>query len=294
MLSLNNKKGITVTTLLLGLLVTLNLLLFNWSRVEQVGISAIRNSMASYNRNIVYRNYQWLIGENVDVAFTEDDKVFSQFILDLAEESYAVLQSKYNFKPNRRPLVVIYPSYEQLLNSLGWDESNKASGVYQNATIKLVSPRDWYPVNIIEDIKSVYKNYGPLHHEMSHFFVDFITKGNYPDWYTEALAQLEELKYLNIQWIDESNQNPERLYSFSELTKNFYNLENQGLAYRQALTIGIFLEEVYGDEVHIKLLHQLARGNSFENAVNNLFGISLIEFERNYINWIELNWSKFF
>jgi hypothetical protein len=293
MLNINKRKGVNFT-LLLGLIVVINFIFFNWVKVEQIGISIIRNSIASYNRNIVYRDLEWLIGENLDVVYSEEDKEFSQFILELSEESYNVLKKKYDFKPHKRPLVVIYPSYEDLLNSLGWGESNKVSGVYQNATIKLVSPREWYPVNIIDDIKSVYKNYGPLHHEMTHFFVDFITKGNYPDWYTEALAQLEELEYLNIQWIDESNQNPESLYSFSELSKNFYNLENQGLAYRQALTIGIFLEEVYGNQVHFNILEQLGKGNSFETTVRNLFNLSIRDFEEKYLGWIEINWDKFF
>lgn len=293
MLKLKTNRKLFMPTLLI-VLVLLSTVILNWSQIESLGVSTVRNTLASYNRNIVYKDFNWLIGEHVDVVYTDSDSDLSQFILDLSEESFGILQQKYSFTPNARPLVVIYPSYKELLDSLGWDENNKASGVYQSGTIKLVSPKAWYPVGILEDIKTVYQSYGPLHHEMTHLFVDYITRGNYQDWYTEALAQLEELKLLNIEWIDENNQNPEYLYTFSQLTNSFYRLENQSLAYRQSLTIGIYLEETYGEDTHLQILEQLSKGNSFKSAVKKLYGVTFEELEESYTIWINSNWEKYF
>ena len=292
MLKRNTKRSILPTLLIL--LVVVNLAILNWSRIEMLGITTIRNSMASYNRNVVYKGFNWLVGEQIDVVYTDEDSDLSDFILELSQESFEVLQDRYSFTPNSRPLVVIYPSYKALLDSLGWDESNKVSGVYQSGTIKVVSPKEWYSVGTLEEIQNVYKNFGPLHHEMTHLFIDYITKGNYDDWYTEALAQLEELKLLNIEWIDANNQNPEALYTFSQLSNGFYRLENQALAYRQSLTIGIFMEEFFGDETHLEVLDMLSRGNSFSSSVQKLYGLSISDFEIQYNIWIENNWDDYF
>lgn len=284
----------TITVLLISLFILFNLIVANWNSIELAGISAIRNSLASYNRNIVYKGHNWIEGKNVDVAFTEMDSDLAVFILELSQESFEELRARFNFIPNVRPLVVIYPSYKALLDSLGWDENNKVSGVYQSGTIKLVSPKEWYPVSVLAEIKNVYRNFGPVHHEMTHLFVDYLTNGNFPDWYTEALAQLEELKFLNIEWIDANNQNPKELYTFCQLNNGFYRLENQALAYRQSLTIAIFMVETFGDEVHTDILNMLSKGNSFGASIQKLYGLSIDDFQVEYNMWIERNWDKFF
>lgn len=279
---------------LIGMIFVCTVVLFNWQNVKIVGTSAMRDAMASYQRNVAYKDFLWIYGEDVDVVYKEEDEVFSDFILQLSEESYDILREKYDFTPGVRPLIVIYPTYKDLLDSLGWDESNKASGVYQAGTIKIVSPIQWYPVDVIEDIKEIYKNFGPMHHEMTHLFVDYMANGNYPDWYTEGLAQIEELKLLNIQWIDENNTNPEELYAFDTLRKGFYRIENQALAYRQSLTMVIYLEETYGEEINFNILDGLGKGNSFSTSLTKATGVTWDEFEINYTLWIKENWNKFF
>lgn len=292
MLKRISKKSLVPTLLIL--LVVLNIAILNWSRIEMLGITTVRNSMASYNRNVVYKDHNWLVGEQIDVVYTDIDSELSGFIMELSQESFEVLEERYSFTPNTRPLVVIYPSYQALLDSLGWDENNKVSGVYQGGTIKLVSPKEWYPVDVLEEIKNVYRNFGPLHHEMTHLFIDYLTKGNYPDWYTEALAQLEELKLLNIEWIDPNNQNPKALYTFNQLGNGFYGLENQALAYRQSLTIAIFMEEYFGEKSHFEVLNMLSKGNSFNASIQKLYDLSIDEFEIKYNLWIESNWTDYF
>lgn len=283
-----------VIPMLLILLALINIAILNWGRIEMLGVTTIRNSITSYNRNVVYKDYNWLIGEQIDVVYSDVDSDLSEFIMELSQESFEMLEDRYSFTPNARPLVVIYPSYQALLESLGWDEKNKVSGVYQSGTIKIVSPKEWYPVDVLEEIKNVYRNFGPLHHEMTHLFVDYLTKGNYPDWYTEALAQLEELKLLNIEWVDSYNQNPKALYTFNQLSNGFYHLENQALAYRQSLTIGIFMEEHFGKEAHFEVLYMLSKGNSFKTSIQKLYDVSVDEFEMEYNLWIESNWNDYF
>ncbi len=292
-INVNKRKAVFLPAVLF-LAFIMGFTALNWDNVRLLGTATVRDAVASYNRNIAYKGFNWITQDNIDVAFKDEDEALAQFILNLSIESFHVLQEKYMFTPNVRPLVVIYPNYEELLKSLGWDENNKVSGVYQGGTIKLVSPKTWYPVEVLSDIKEIYRNFGPLHHEMTHLFVDYIAKGNYPDWYTEGLAQLEELKFLDIQWIDENNQNPEKLYTFDELRRGFYRLDNQALAYRQSLTMAIFLEEVYGKEVHMTILKELGTGKNFSGALIAATGITMEQFEKMYLIWIEDNWNKYF
>ena len=282
------------SAIILGIILLSTILFANRQQVRVMGTSTMRNAMASYQRNVAYKNFQWLSGQNIDVVYQEEDKMFSEFILEISEDSFHSLKEKYNFTPNVRPLVIIYPTYKQLLDSLGWDEDNKASGVYQAGTIKIVSPQKWYPVEVLNNIKETYKNFGPIHHEMTHLYVDYLAKGNYPDWYTEGLAQLEELKLLNIEWVDENNQDPANLFEFEELRRDFYKIENQALAYRQSLSMVIYLEETYGEEINIDILRALGKGNSFSRVLEEVSGLTWEQFQEEYSHWITLNWKRFF
>ncbi|WP_353893258.1 hypothetical protein PRVXH_002677 [Proteinivorax hydrogeniformans] len=255
----------------------------------------IKDATSAYHRNVAYRNWESTEGEFVELRYKQVDRKHSDFMQSLGDKMYLHLQDKYNFKPKTTPLIVIYPTQQKMLQSLGWDSDKSVSGVYQSGTIRLLSPTQWYRNEVdLETTQQFYKKNGPLLHEMTHYFVDEMTFGNYPTWYTEAVAQLEEYKKFNIQWLDDQNTDPQELYPLEKLVDNFYAVENQSLAYRQALVIAIFMEDKFGHNIHKELLDKMDVRISFEQALKITTGTTQEELKYKWQSWILQNRNKYF
>ncbi|WP_350343641.1 hypothetical protein PRVXT_002953 [Proteinivorax tanatarense] len=287
-LKIKNNKILLPTIMLTLFLVIVSINSVNFSNKH------VKNATAVYHRNVAYRNWVSVNGKHVDVRYKKADQKHAEFIKKLGDDLYLHLKERYSYTPTINPLIVIYPSQQEMLQNLGWENDKYASGVYQSGTIRLLSPTQWYNGDNSDDIHLFYKENGPLLHELTHHFVDEMTGGNYPTWYTEALAQLEEYKKYQIQWIDEDNSNPNELFAFKRLNNNFYGIENQALAYRQSLIIAIFMEEKFGHNIHKQLLMEMDVNTSFEQAMKKLTGTDKKQLEKHWETWIKNNKSKYF
>lgn len=206
------------------------------------------------------RDYAIVSGEGYDLRLSPSLEADIQGIISLKKECIEELE-KY-FGISTRPPLVIVQKPSELNNALGAGYSMDTAGAYQRNVIL---------VGFDEKDK---KFAGTMLHELGHYYVDVKARGNYPAWYSEGLAQLMEYMFLEALWFDAIEDKVYYKYSLEELSGDFYSLEDQVSAYRQALALVQVMEEVDG-QANRRILHDIGRGLEFSEAVEVHTGLSL-------------------
>ena len=240
------------------------------------------------------RNYITLEGPHFEVKYPADvDEAEARLVLDTAEKFYTPVSEDYNFTPSKKIPVIIYSSKEKLNKFFGWPSSESAMGVYWSGMICVLTPKSWVESDNSRQIEHIFVNSGPMAHEYTHLVVDYLTRGNYPRWFTEGLAQYEEHKLTGFRFTEDRGTLQQNLYSIQDLTQNFDYLPNQSLAYRQSFASVKFLVDSYGEAGILEIMSFLSRGKSIDEALRNLTGSGVDGFERQLAQWISLNISEF-
>ncbi|NLB18697.1 MAG: hypothetical protein GX825_08225, partial [Syntrophomonadaceae bacterium] len=174
-------------------------------------------------------------------------------------------------------LLVLYPDSETLARSFGWDKDERAMGVYYGGTIRLLNPDEWITEG---DKRRTFINEGPMAHEFAHLLVDYVTRGNYPRWYTEGVAQYVEKQITGFEFSRPLQYNLQSagLYNFASLDKEFDQLD-QTVAYWECLQAVELIVEEYGEDRIFEILRLLGQGNDMEQSFKNATGQSLEAFE---------------
>lgn len=217
------------------------------------------------------------------VVYREKDAVYAGMVLEAAEKFYKPLAEKYQLKNNHKILVMIYPSREELNASFGWQSNESAIGVYYVGVIRVLSPASWIEEQDIEKIKDVFVKTGPMAHELTHLAVDYATRGNCPRWLTEGLAQLEEYRLTGFRFADRNDQGG--FYSLKEMDKNFDDLADQSLAYRESLSVVEYINTRYGEESLKDILFHLNNGKTIDQAIKIVIGVDMSELEQKWRDW---------
>lgn len=182
------------------------------------------------------------------------------------QEKYVSMVREYFACSVSAPLVILL-SKDELTQALG---GGAGAGAYQSGVILLGMGENQDELE------------GAMLHELSHYYVDTIARGNYPLWYSEGLAQLIELKNLGRLWFDGKKDKVYYRYSITELSGDFYSLEDQVSAYRMALDVVLAIEAASGQANQL-ILRDLGRGSSFAEAVQAHTGLSPEDLY-NYVN----------
>ncbi len=230
-----------------------------------------------------FRNMPALESAHFRVIYREKDAVYAGMVLEAAEKFYQPLAEKYRLKNNKKILVMIYPSREELNASFGWQSNESAIGVYYVGVIRVLSPASWIVGQDIEEIKDVFLKSGPMAHELTHLAVDYATGGNCPRWLTEGLAQLEEYRLTGFRFANKSDQGG--FYSLKEMDKNFDDLVDQSLAYRESLSVVEYINTRYGEESLKDILFHLNNGKKIDQAIKTALGVDMSEMEQKWRNW---------
>jgi hypothetical protein len=138
-------------------------------------------------------------------------------------------------------------------------------GVYWGGAIRVLSPKAWVEGRNLEEIAQVFRAMGPMVHEFAHLVLDYKTRGNYPRWFSEGLAQYLEVRQGGVLWNEGRGSPEERHYSLAELER-FEELD-QNLAYSDALSLVEYMVEARGEEGLTKIIEALARGAPFSEAL---------------------------
>lgn len=236
---------------------------------------------ARANVELKARNLPTLDGSHIRVKYQESDRPYAEMVLEASEKFYSPIAKKYGLKVNRKITVMVYPSREALNASFGWPASESAMGVYWVGVIRVLSPATWIQQTDPQEMQEVFVSAGPMAHEITHLAVDYATRGNCPRWLTEGLAQLEEYRLTGFRFPDPLRSS-EQVYSLEQMDRDFDNLEDQSLAYRESLSVVEYMVSVYGEDKLKEILALLGNGRSIEDSVEQVLGLKLVELERNW------------
>lgn len=231
------------------------------------------------------KSYETLASANFILKYTEADGKLAPLVLALAEDYLVKVEKILGYAPGVQSIpLVLYGEEEALNNSFGWSADKSAVGIYWAGTIRLVSPRVWstYIPDNPSVLGEVFAKEGPLAHELTHFFVDEATRGNYPRWLTEGLAQYVEEKITRFRLSYPIITDRTECYSFSELERDFDKQPDQLKAYWQSFEAVRILLEQNGMECLMNLLAELRQGMSFKQAFSKVYEQDFADFERKF------------
>jgi hypothetical protein len=233
------------------------------------------------------RSFETLEGQHFVVRYLPEDAEVAPLVLETAEAAYEPVTRDLGYEPTGRATVVIYPDREELLRSFGRSGSDPALGVYWSGVIRVLSPRAMTDSADPREQAAVFRERGPMVHELTHLILDYRVGGNYPHWFSEGLAQYEEYRLMGYLWIEPESSLDQPLYSLDDLQGDFVTLPNQALAYRQAFLLTEFLVQTRGQAVLSTLIESLSEGSSFGRAVQAATGLDLAELEVAWLEWVK-------
>ena len=114
---------------------------------------------------------------------------------------------------------------------------------------------------------------------------DYKTNGNYSRWFTEGLAQYVEYKVNGYEWETATNHLTGKFYTMEELEKDFDQLSNQSLAYRQSLASIRYIAEVHGEDKLNRIIEGLEKGYSLSKMLETVLGMKAAAFEKEWQAW---------
>jgi hypothetical protein len=260
-------------------------------------LPAAAQSTLRYLSSLAVRRHfrHWLTQESAyfQLRYTESDQELAAWLGRQADEAVEQVTQLLPYTPTAKPWLVIAPRQTVLRQTFGWGENTGALGVYVADTIIILSPRAWeWEHPLLRE--AVFARRGPLVHEYTHYLLDQRAQGNYPRWFSEGLAQYIEYQVLGHEWVEAGSSLANPLYSQQELTDDFDQLPNQALAYRQSFSMVSFLAALQGDAALNNLITLLGRGEDFNTALEQIYGLSPQALRTAWENWIEtdLRWQQ--
>jgi tetratricopeptide (TPR) repeat protein len=183
--------------------------------------------------------------------------------------------------------VEVYPNHEDFAVRTTGTPGLGALGVTFGLVVAMDSPSARRPGDF---------NWGStLWHEMSHVFILTATNFHVPRWFTEGLAVHEEGKR-SSEW--KNQPTPEvlaairdkKLLPVARLDRGFVYPDYPAqvmVSYFQAGSICDFIEEKWGEEKLLDMVHSYAQLKATTEAVQQNLGVAPEEFDKQYFAWID-------
>jgi tetratricopeptide (TPR) repeat protein len=183
--------------------------------------------------------------------------------------------------------IEVYPNHEDFAVRTTGMPGLGALGVTFGQVVAMDSPSARKPGDF---------NWGStLWHEMSHVFILSITNGRVPRWFTEGLAVHEEGER-STEWRDRPTPEvlvairDKKLLPITRLDRGFVFPEYPSqveVSYFQAGSICDFIEEKWGAEKLLDMVHAYARLQTTAQAVQQNLSVTPEQFDQRYLAWIE-------
>lgn len=240
------------------------------------------------------RNWPKVEGAHFVVRYSKGttEEAMAKLVLKNAEQIYQPVIKAYGYKPGGKITVVLYPTREALGRTFGWSADESAMGVYWGGVIRVLSPEQWINSGEKGDMAAVFAQSGPMAHELTHLVVDYKTRGNYTRWLTEGIAQYKENQVTGFEFNDPAGRLDQPLYSLAQMDDQFDALPNQALAYSESLSAIRYLGRRYGEDKINLLLDDLGRGRTMDQAFQDVCGVNMSTFEKQWHQWIKTSNSR--
>ncbi|OYD07951.1 hypothetical protein [Paludifilum halophilum] len=264
------------------------LFFFGWSHQGQVIAQPVLHQGNHWLEAWRFRDGEVLETTRVKIYYPSAMRTQARLISREAEQMLKTFEKRVHFQLNHPVPVFLFPDRDSLQSHFSWKKKQSATGVYFSGAIYLLNPEVWHEgfpsaKKAPEKWARLFREKGPLYHEIAHLYLDKATGGNYPIWYTEAYAQWVEYRELGYEGATPANRlNGQSPYRYEDLVHRFEQLPNQSLAYRQAFLLLRTTVERKGEGRLRDLHRRLSRGDSFDAAWEQVFGEST---EESYRHW---------
>lgn len=222
----------------------------------------------------------------------DGEEKMARLVLENAETIYEPVVKAYGYQPNKKILVVVYPTRQALGRTFGWDADESAMGVYWGGVIRVLSPEQWVDDQDTDQLKTVFAKSGPMAHELTHLVVDYLTRGNYTRWLTEGIAQYKEWEVTGFEFDEPDGSINQPLYPLTKMDAEYDNLPNQSLAYRQSLLAVSYIVDKYGEDKINLLMDELGNGLTMDQAFTKVLGVDLTTFEQQWHIWLKEEYQE--
>ena len=218
----------------------------------------------------------------------EDAAALSYYAPELAEEVYAQLTQRYDFKPKGPLQVEIFPDHGGFaVRTLGMPGLSGALGVCFGKVVAMDSPRA---------VKTGAFNWGTtLWHEFTHVITLQMTNYNIPRWFSEGISVYEEHR-ARPGWGDNLTNaflvayKSGKLMKASELNAGFVrpkSPEQLMFAYYQAALVCEMIEEKFGfDKIRQSLL-LFSENKPAEEVFRQSIGLNAAQMDSEYAKYID-------
>ena len=199
----------------------------------------------------------------------------------------ATYEKKYQMKLPGPVQVEVYPDHEDFaVRTMGMPGLG-ALGVTFGEVVAMDSPSARKPGDF---------NWGAtLWHEMSHVFILTATNHRVPRWFTEGLAVHEEGER-SPEW--KNRATPEvlvairdkKLLPVAKLDRGFVYPDYPAqviVSYFQAGSICDFIEEKWGEDKLLDMVHSYAKLKTTPQVIQQDLGLAPEEFDKQYLAWID-------
>lgn len=234
---------------------------YGWRRPLEV--AALRAAVLSYPE---------LVAGPFLVVYPPGHRAVAALVLHDAAADYRVERASLGEALHQPLLIVIYRTQAALNASAGLPAADNNIGLYGAGSVRIDLPRAWIPSG---PWQPAFQADGPVAHELGHALLDRAAHENYPAWFSEGVAQWEDVQATGYQWLTPNNQLHAGAvpYSWAALSGNFYALPHQSLAYREGL---LLVEELqhrrYGGPTRFRqFLHALGGTQSFGATMQSAY-----------------------
>lgn len=234
------------------------------------------------------RNYKETIGPHFIVkAAAKESDVVAPYALDLLEEAYHKLTARYRFAPRGPIIVELFPHHDDFaVRALGLPGLG-ALGVCFGQVIAMDSPSARPPGRF---------NWGSTAwHELTHVITLQLTDYKIPRWFSEGLSVYEERR-ARPGWGDDWTLDFLKAYvdgrflPIMELNRGFLRPttpDQVPLAYFQASLVCEFIQERFGFETILKMLHLYKQNATTREVLNQALGWSPTEFDQAFRAYVD-------
>jgi hypothetical protein len=228
-------------------------------------------------------------GQYFLVRYHPAAKDTAALVLETAESAYQPVINLLGYEPPLKIPLILHPDRASIRKTFRWAADQSAMGVYWAGVIRILAPTEWAGEDL-EEISQVFKETGPVVHELAHLVVDYRTGGNHPRWFTEGVAQYAEREIINFTFPEPAKAPPDGWYPLEKMDREFDSLENQALAYYQSLAMVDYLIELGGGFAVVqRVMAALGQGQTMDAVIKKVTGKTHAEFADGFAVWWEYN-----
>jgi hypothetical protein len=257
-------------------------IVYHWEVLDSSG-----NRASSEEELVFYDDvrYEWRIlqDENIAVWWHDRPISFGGRVFEIAQQALKQQQEMYRADPENQMKIIVYNDFDEFaewhsyVSEFTGGQAFPTIGVTTQIVSAYNSVESWLNDVIPHEISHLY-----FYQATNHPFVDP------PAWLNEGMAQLNQFSRDSdaIDFAERVIAGGDLLPLWS-LTGSFgFQEEDVRLAYAEALSVAVFIEERYGSDGISKLLAAYKSGLSNDEALVVGLGDTLIELQREWLAWM--------